>query len=135
MSNLLNLKNSLFSFIRIFVYIAFILLVIHNNANAMSEAECSEFASEMNKIFPLRIDKTTTTKNLYCSKNNEVVTLQYIMEVDMKSVAVFGIEISKSDILKTWCKSPELLGLLEWYPVRYEYFLENGKLIGAISFS
>lgn len=118
---------------KITVYAA--LLVTSVAQAAISLAECSSAASELNKNYPQRADKLSTITSSGCIPGPRRPVLLYTMKLDLQKsdVKPGTVKLIEETQLKSWCSDPNLVALLRELDVKYKYYDPSGTYVGGTS--
>ena len=116
-----------------------ILLFVPYVAFSQNRELCNSTTSEINKNYPTRVDKVTTIKSSGCITDaNNKLMISYNMVVDFDGGSMINhnaLDSYRPKVLNTLCSDPETLRLLQYFPVQYKYYFDNGKYIGEIKVS
>ena len=110
--------------------------LLHIKSFAFSMADCNTLASEINKSFPMRIDKYNTIKNSMCLPDKGRFTLAYFISIDNSAankITIESITQGRPKIVNYWCTDPSQLELLKLVPISYQYSYENGRYLGEMN--
>lgn len=110
-------------------------LIAMNSAHAVSTAECSTFASEINKNFPARINSFITVTGTFCLPGNPKPTLAYRGEFDQRKSELLPnpmASIDKANQLNGWCTDPEQLPIFKMLDIKYIYYDRDGAYVGEV---
>jgi len=127
-----KIKNT-FSLVLFYLSIVFV-----NSSYAQTSEQCNTIASEINKNFPMKVDKITSVKNVICLPKKNKIIFTYFMEVDINEGSALtqnALDAYRPNIVKMWCTDPSQLVLLKIYPIQYKYSFNTGQFIGEINFS
>ena len=105
-------------------------------AHAVTKAECNDFSSNLNKEFPLRIDKHASVLNTMCVGANPIY-LVYSVRVEDSSLKFSASQLNsiRQFQINTWCTTPSQVQLLRLLGIKYEYKDRSGRYLGETSFT
>jgi len=121
--------------LKLYFFLIFI-NVLHIKSFAFSVADCNTLASEINKSFPMRIDKYNTIKNSMCLPDKGKFVLTYFISIDntaINKITIESITLGRPKIVNKWCSDPSQLELLKLVPISYQYSYESGKYLGELN--
>jgi len=99
---------------------------------ATNEEACFDLSSKMNKYYPRRADKITTTTGSFCVPNPTRSTLVFNHRLDiLKSEIPSGMLMKWQAMqLQILCTDPEQLELLKMFNVRHTYYDKDNEYVG-----